>query len=228
LGVIASLSANFDISFLLRYCEPDFHIFYRDAFRENYSGNCNEQGIYIGISVQPIKRLRINAYYDYFYFPQPTAKIAKSSSGYSWLTKGIYQINRTNLLLFQYREVQKARNIHKAKLPYQKGFEKEIAAYRNKKYKIHFKQQLGKLIDLCNEIQASTYGFLNEFTWGYYGVAQSVTYKLKKFNLTSQVAWFDTDSDNRPAAKRFLMYKKRTIYALKGKKVMGFFVSQRV
>jgi hypothetical protein len=33
---------------------------------------------------------------------------------------------------------------------------------------------------------------------------------------------------NRPAAKRFLVYKKQPIYALKGKKVIGFFVSQRV
>jgi hypothetical protein len=81
--------------------------------------------------------------------------------------------------------VQKAKNIPKAKLPYQKGVEKEIAAYRNKKYKNHFKQQLGKLIDLCNEIQASTYGFLNEFTWGY-GVAQSVTYKLKNLTLLAK------------------------------------------
>jgi len=115
LGVIASLSANLDVSLLLRHYEPDFHNFYGDAVRENSSGNYNEQGIYIGIGVQPVKKLKINAYYDYFNFPQPTTKIANPSSGYSWLAKVTYQINRTNLLLFQYKEVQKAKNIPKAK-----------------------------------------------------------------------------------------------------------------
>ncbi|ACP20862.1 hypothetical protein Aasi_1497 [Candidatus Amoebophilus asiaticus 5a2] len=196
LGVIASLSSNLDISLLLRHYKPDFHSFYGDAFRENSSGNCNEQGIYIGVGIQPIKKIRINAYYDYFNFPQPTTRIAKPSSGYSWLTKATYQVNRTNLVIFQYREVRKDKNVPKDKLLYQKDAENKVATYNNRKYKTQFKQQLNKFIDLHSEIQASTYNFLKELTWGY-GIAQSITYKLKRASFTGQIAWFDTDSDNR-------------------------------
>ncbi|ACE05653.1 hypothetical protein Aasi_0209 [Candidatus Amoebophilus asiaticus 5a2] len=134
-----------------------------------------------------------------FYAPKILDKLKwywKPTRGYSWLTKATYQVNRTNLVIFQYREVRKDKNVPKDKLLYQKDAENKVATYNNRKYKTQFKQQLNKFIDLHSEIQASTYNFLKELTWGY-GIAQSITYKLKRASFTGQIAWFDTDSDNR-------------------------------
>jgi hypothetical protein len=205
-GVVASLLTNVDFSLLVRYYEEDFHSFYGKAFRENASGNHNEQGIYVGIGVQPIRKLKINAYYDYFNFPQPTNTVVEPSSGYSWLTKVTYQINRNKLFLFQYKALRKAKNIPKNKMQYSKTTGKRVEKFTNRRYKTQFKQKLGKFISLHSEVQVSTYHFLEEFTWGY-ALVQNVTYKFNKFSLSGQIAWVDADFNNK-----LYIYEKATLY----------------
>jgi hypothetical protein len=195
-GVIASISSYVDLSLLVRHYDANFHSFYGDAFRENSSGNHNEQGIYIGISIQPIKKWRVNAYYDYFYFQQPTAKVATPAAGYDWLVKTTYQFNKSQLLLLQYKEKQKVKNIPKSKATARPLSDTLTAPGTQRKYKTQYRQQLNKYFSLQSESQASTYSFLDKLTWGY-GISQSLTYKLQKFDITGQVAWFDTDFDNR-------------------------------
>lgn len=192
-GVIASISAYVDLSLLIRHYDANFNSFYGNAFGEASSGNQNEQGIYVGISIQPIKKWRITAYYDYFYFPEPTIKVTKPAAGYDWLAKSTYQFSKNSLLLMQYKEKQKTKNIPKSKLTNKLQLS---APGTQRKYKTHYRQRLNKYCSLQSQAQASTYNFLDGFKWGY-GVAQSLTYKLKNFSVTGQVAWFDTDSDNR-------------------------------
>ncbi len=195
-GVVASISAYIDLSLLVRHYDPNFHSFYGDAFREAASGNHNEQGIYVGISIQPIKKWRITIYYDYFYFPQPTAKVAAPATGYDWLAKTTYQFSRDKLLLVQYKEKQKVKNVPKAKVASQLPQDPQVAPGTQRKCKAQYRQQWNKYFSWQSEVQANTYSFLDELTWGY-GIAQSLTLKWQKFSITSQVAWFDADFDNR-------------------------------
>lgn len=206
-GVVASISAYVDLSLLVRHYDANFHSFYGDAFREISSGNHNEQGIYIGVSIQPIKKWRITAYYDYFYFPQPTAKVATSAAGYDWLAKTTYQFSRTQVMLVQYKEKQKVKNIPKAKIATKLPPSTSTAPGTQRKCKTQYRQQLNKYFSLQSEVQASTYNFLEELTWGY-GIAQSLTYKLQKLSITGQVAWFDADFDNR-----LYIYEKGPLYS---------------
>lgn len=206
-GVVASISAYIDLALLVRHYDANFHSFYGDAFREAAKGNYNEQGIYIGISIQPTRKWRINAYYDYFYFPKPTAKVAIPTSGYDWLVKTMYLCSRTKLLLAQYKEKQKIKTIPSSKNPAGLPSNTLILPSKQRKYKVQYRQQWNKHFSLQSEAQASTYSFLNKLTWGY-GISQSLTYKLKKFSMTAQVAWFDTDFDNR-----LYMHEKGPLYS---------------
>jgi hypothetical protein len=207
IGVIASISAYVDLSLLVRHYAANFHSFYGDAFRETSTSNQNEQGIYVGIGIQPIKKWRITAYYDYFYFPKPTAKVAMPALGYDWLAQTTYQFSKDKLLLVRYKEKQKAKNIPKTKVTTSLPPGVLLAPSTKRRYKSQYKQQLSKRFSLRSELQASTYSFLDELTWGY-GIAQSITYKWHKFSLTGQLAWFDADFDNR-----LYMHEKGLLYS---------------
>ncbi|OJW72143.1 MAG: hypothetical protein BGO68_04600 [Candidatus Amoebophilus sp. 36-38] len=204
-GAIISLFPNLDIALLIRHYGENFHCFYGKAFGEA-TNNHNEQGIYIGIALQPVRKLKVNAYYDHFKFPQPTSRIAEPSSGHSWLTKATYEINRSNLLLLQYKEIHKFKNIPKDKIQPSDHTKSKIAKGKNRKYKTQLKQQLNKRIALHTEIQASTYTFLEELSWGY-ALAQSITWKFKQLSITGQAAWCDTDADNK-----LYLYEKAPLY----------------
>jgi hypothetical protein len=191
MGFVASLTSFLDLSLLLRHYEPHFHNFYGNAFRENTAGSHNETGYYIGMGWQVIKNLKVNAYYDYFSFPAPTARISQPSDGDGWLLQATYQINRTNLILLQYRELEKAKNIPQHSPLREKG----IAWAKTRKYKLRAKHKISRSVGMSSELQASTAKFLEELTGGY-ALAQRINYKFKKIVFAAQAAWFDTDTRN--------------------------------
>lgn len=196
LGIVTSLASCIDLAISVRHYDADFHNFYGKAFGEASSGNYNEQGIHVRIGIQPIKKLNVNAYYDYFKFPKATTKIAEPSSGYTWLTKATYQFDRTSILLFQYKQTHKDKNIPKEKLQSANKNIKEVGDFIHRTYKTQFKKQATKSIHLNTQAQASTYDFLQNLTWGYV-MAQSITYKIKKLTFSGQIAWVDADYENR-------------------------------
>ena len=206
MGLITSFSSHLDFSALIRHYDANFHNFYGKAFGENSAGNHNEQGIYIGLGTQPIKKLKVNFYYDYFNFPEPTRKIAEPSSGYGWLSRAMYHFSRTNLLLLQYKEKCKSKNLPSSTTASKKKQAKQVAESIHRKCKAQFKQQVNYNITLNSEMQGSSYYFLEEVTYGYV-LSQSVTQKLKKLNLTAQITWSDTSYDNR-----LYIYEKAALY----------------
>lgn len=206
-GLVASLSARVDASLLLRQYDPDFHSPHGNAFRENSRSNSNEQGIYLGLKLQPIRKLNLYAYYDYFEFPAPTATIAAPSSGHDWLAKATYQLSKPTLLLLQRKEVCKARNRPRSKKATPQEATPSVAKGKKCKYKTQLKHVMRSTIDLTSEVQWSNYTLLDHTTWGY-ALMQGATYTRRQFSITGQVAWFDTDSENR-----LFFYEKDVLYS---------------
>lgn len=206
-GLVASLSARTDVSLLLRHYAKDFHNLYGDAFRAN-SSNSNERGIYLGLKLQPTKKLTLYAYYDYFRFPEPITTISEPSSGYDWLAKATYQLNRPTLLLFQRKEVAKPRSVSQTQGSTRGETAKLVATGKNSKYKAQLKHTIGSTIGLNSEVQWGNSKLLNQTTRGY-TLVQSAAYKItRKLSITGQVAWFDTDYTNR-----FFFYEKDVLYS---------------
>ena len=208
LGVLASLSAKADAFLLLRHYDPAFYSPHGNAFRENSSGNSNEQGIYLGLRLRPLPKLTFDAYYDYFNFPTPTATIPVPSAGYDWLAKATYQLGKPTLLLCQCKGVRKTRKIPrpKSKKDDLQGATPAVAISKQYKCKAQLRHVIRNKIDLNNEGQWSQYRWLGDTTWGY-ALRQSATYKKGRFSITGHVAWFDTDYQNR-----FFFYEKDVLY----------------
>jgi hypothetical protein len=226
-GLVASLSSTTDISLLFRNYDKDFHNPYGQAFKENSKGNSNEQGLYIGFKVQPIKKLIFHAYCDYFKFPEPSNHIPEPSTGYDWLAKSTYQPSRSTLFRLQYQEAHKAKKVPKPSSPKSKGknplikkgqkrrqqFQPKskgknplVKKGQKRRLKAQLKYVLSRRLDLTTDGQWSRYQLIDQPTWGY-GVSQSATYKLRQLSITGQVAWFDADYVNR-----LFFYEKEVLY----------------
>ena len=201
-GLIASLSAKADVSLLFRHYDEDFYSPHGDAFRENASSNSNEEGIYMGLKLQPIKKLNLHAYYDYFRFPAPTPRIPEPSSGYDWLAKATYQLTKPTLLLLQRKTTNKPQKINQ---PIETA--EAVATGKKSKYKAQLKHTMHSNMALSSEVQWSNYVLLARTTRGY-ALVQKATYKRRPWSITGQVAWFDTDYDNR-----LFVYEQDVLYS---------------
>ena len=182
-GVVASLSKHVDVTLLGRYYSQNFHSPYGKSFRENSSGNSNEQGIYLGASASPLRHLYLNAYYDYFHFPWC---FGKPRDGHSWLFKTAYQFTKTSLIYFQCKNTAKPRRIAKIK---------KVATGNKQNYKLRWQCMWNKTISLKSEVQCSRYQQLGVSTWGY-AAAQDITYKIRKLRLRGHIVWFNVKNAN--------------------------------
>lgn len=211
IGAIAS-SAYLDLSLVLRNYQPHFHSFYGKAFGEGSGNNQNEKGIYVGMSIQPIKQLKLSAYYDYFYFPKPTVQITTPATGYDWRARLNYQMSKTILWVLQYKEKEKCKHISKQQLVQKSDQltdeDQKEEPGRNTNYKLQYRHKLSRRFRIESEFQTTTYRFLQELVYGY-GIGQKCTYTYKKVTVTGQVVWFDTDN----YAARLYMYEKGPLYS---------------
>ncbi len=185
-GTVASLSRYLDATVLWRHYDQNFHAPFGKGFKENSSDNSNEQGIYLGARVKPWKRLYLDAYFDYFYFPWV---LGHKSIGHSWLSQATYQPSKTSMLCLQYKTTTKAKKVPR---------ERRIAMGTKNGYKLSYRYALSKALILKNELQYNSYQQLNRPRWGY-AAAQDVIYKIRKLRLKGRVAWFSAENwETRP------------------------------
>ena len=182
-GVTASLSKMVDLTMLYRYYTMSFNSFYGKAFRENSSGNNNEQGVYIGTKVMPKRIIYFDANYDYFYFPWD---IGKFHTGYSWLSKVTYEPNKIWLISLQHKGKKKNRKILKKE-------KSNVEVSRGVALAYMFKWQYLpiKSLKLKSELHCNSYTQVRRTTWGY-GLLQRMDYKIGKLRLINQIVWFST------------------------------------
>ncbi|MEB2785402.1 helix-hairpin-helix domain-containing protein [Algoriphagus persicinus] len=188
LGFVSSLSKQVDFSFLWRKYDTNFHSFYANSFSES-TRPVNEQGVYLGIQVQPISKWKINAYYDFFRFPWLRYRLYAPSKGYEWLARISYQPTRNLTTFIQIREEQKDRNLSDSgepTLPYQIRPLNKINGLLSLEY------QVSKAFFFRSRILFSRVKYNNQKSTGFM-ILQDAQYSFNKFRLTGRLALFDTD-----------------------------------
>lgn len=178
-GIVASLSRYAAATILWRHYGQGFYSPYGKAFRDNSSSNANERGLYLGAKVQPLRRLHLDAYYDYFYRPW---QLGRWTSGYSWLGKATYQLSRKSLVYLQCKAVVKPKKITKP-----------LALAISTQYtgKLCGKYAWSKTVSSNSEAQYIRHQHVTAPTWGYAAV-QDVAYKVRSLQLKVRAAYFNT------------------------------------
>ncbi|WP_317194638.1 ComEA family DNA-binding protein [Algoriphagus lutimaris] len=189
MGFISSLSKEFDISFVWRNYDRDFHSFYANSFSEG-SRPINERGAYIGIQLKPNTTWKLNAYYDFFKFPWLRYRVYSPSNGFEWLARFSYFPSKKLLAFIQIRTEEKDRNVNDSgapSLPY------VVLPIKKSNGMISLEYHLSDNLFLKSRILASRVDFNSEITHGFM-ILQDIQYGLDRWKITVRGALFDTDN----------------------------------
>ncbi|MCU0352352.1 MAG: helix-hairpin-helix domain-containing protein [Cytophagales bacterium] len=189
-GVLGSFSEKLSLSLLWRHYDRHFHSFYGNAFGES-TRNINESGVYWGIKLNPTRRITFTAYYDTYRFPWLRYRVDAPSDGFDYLLRLAYRPSKKLLLYAQYREEHRDRNPSNPTAPIHVP-----TRTLRRQYLFNADVQANEVLSLRSRVQFST--FEQTARTGGYALIQDANFRLKRWQLGTRLALFDTDDyDNR-------------------------------
>ncbi len=192
IGALLRLHENLNASFVYRDYAKDYQALYAGGFGET-DQTCNERGWYLGATLNPVKKVKLSAYYDFFRFPWLRTSVDAPSQGYAYLVQADFVATRdVNMYLrYQYKSRQKNSDADLA--------DKGIPSLSDEtkgtlRYQINY--QLSKSWELRNRIEFSTYYHADKGYAKGFMAYQDVLCSPFKFplSLAFRYAIFDTDS----------------------------------
>ena len=187
---------------LMRYFSKDYDTFNANTFSEN-SGVNNEQGIYIGAEVRPVKKWKVSAYADSYRFPWLKYGVDAPSLGQDYLLQIDYAARRDLSMFWRLKYEEKLSTDNINALPVLVGEDKSSFRYQ-------LIYNAGNFT-FKNIIEASFYyQTLSQRSYGL-NCLQDVSYKFKKLPLRVDFRYqfFDAPNYNN----RFYTYEKDVLYA---------------
>lgn len=186
-----------DISFmaLWRYYSYRYNGLYSHSFGDNSTAQ-NESGIFLGTTWKPVRRLLVEAYADYVYFPWAKYLVSQTSRAYDFLLQTEYRLPR-------WRVLAKGR----ARLR-QRDTETKTALTANNEYNLRFAATYDTQTgwNLRTQLDGSRTFYLKEnLGWM---ASQHLTWQKNNWQLCATAAYFDTDD----YTSRIYLYERLMAY----------------
>jgi len=186
-------SQRLDFIVLGRKYSKDFISFYGNSFSESGDNPQNEQGIYVGFQLKPIKNLKISIYFDQFEFPWRTYRIPMPSNGKDILLRAEHKLIKNLLLTLQYKFEQKDQynSLFKQVIPRdKKNFRVQLDFQPLSALRLRFRLEKN-WIDYNYNCQ-----FQSRYPHYFQGILlyQDASIKVyPNFDITARLSFFDTD-----------------------------------
>jgi hypothetical protein len=189
-GLLLKIHSLVSFSALHRQYQKNYYPFYSQALSEN-STNKNEQGLYLGTEIQPLKYLKVSAYFDAFKFPWLKYNVDAPSQGTDYMVRIDYDPTNTVEIYFSLKEESKPRN-QKTEIPSLN----KIVDTKLTKLRLHLAYWVSPNLQLRSRIELSRYKMGNDPTDKGYMVFQDLLYRPEQIPLSVsfRYAMFDTDS----------------------------------
>ncbi len=204
-GISLSPISTLNFVLLHRYFSPRYDIMFGKAFGKS-STVCNENGFYLGATVNPLKGFKLSGYADVFSFPYLRYDASAPSSGYDAFLQLDYSPQRNTTMYLRLKYNTKEKNFKDSIFPtYQISDCKKLSFRYLMNYKMY--PFAFKSIIEMNFAQAP----LSPISQGV-ALVQDISYKNDWHNLTINVhyAMFDAPKfDNR-----FYFYENDVPYAM--------------
>jgi hypothetical protein len=203
-GLLFYPASTFHLAIVQRYFAPEYNALYAAAFSES-SRVSNESGWYVGLSMVPAARWKLDAYADLYRFPWMKYGADAAVTGRDFLIQAQFSPKRQLNMLWRLKYEQKAANEpggfystsrlipeSKSALRYQLTSEKGAFYFR-------FSMELNRILKQGSE---PTYGF---------SAMQDLGFQFPKFPLKVDVRYlfFDAPFYNN----RIYIYEKDVLYA---------------
>ncbi|MDA3891882.1 MAG: hypothetical protein PF517_09495 [Salinivirgaceae bacterium] len=203
-GAVMKLSSQFRTSILYRNYDKEFQALYSNAFAEG-SKIQNEQGVYVGAEMHPVKKWKLAGYYDAYKFPWLTSHTDAPSKGNDYLVQADFTASRTVSMYWRYKKENKDKNIES-----EKGLSKlgqTQKAYL--RYQVNYKPL--ENWEFRNRLELSNYKAANESNEQGFMLYHDAIYKPQQIPLSMvlRYAVFDTESYNT----RIYTYETDVLYA---------------
>ncbi|MEI9935259.1 MAG: hypothetical protein WDM71_10520 [Ferruginibacter sp.] len=204
-GLLISMDANVDMSFLYRNISRSYQSLYTNAFTENASPN-NEKGFYSGISIHPNNAWHIDAYSDFYSFPWLKYRVDAPSTGTDYFIQFTYNPNKLLSIYSSYHNETKAINYNTGNLALS-----PVALKPLQNWKIEINYKIDPLITFRNRIEMVWFdkgqtdeadGFLSFVDLLYKPIR-------KKYSGNMRLQYFETDNYN----SRVYAYEDDVLYS---------------
>jgi hypothetical protein len=194
-------SSRMELLALYRNYSPGYQANYAGGFAEN-SRVENEKGLYLGVELKPVKRIKMAAYADVYRFPWLKYGVDKPSSGYDWLATIEYSLSSTISMNLKYKFKTKEEN-HTASKTVTR------TAYNSIRYSV--RSTVGKNMQIQVIADGNSYSAEPANTSYGWAIAQDFSWSIANpsFNLSFRYAYFNApEYDNR-----IYLYEKDVLYA---------------
>ena len=203
-GALLHLAPQVSLSILHRNYQRNYQAYYSNAFSEN-TYNFNENGIYIGTEIHPVKQWKISAYYDTYSFPWLKYQVNAPSKGVDYLVQIDYSPLRKVEMYWRIKQEVKSKNatVETSSIKY---LEDENIL----KLRYHLSYRVSKTIQLKNRLELVKYKKGENDVENGYLIYQDINYKSVKIPLSLSFRYgvFDTESYN----SRIYAYENDVLY----------------
>ena len=184
-----------------RYFDPGFHTFYGSSFSES-SGNRNETGLYTGLMIYPLPKVKIFCYVDSYHFPWMTYSTMAPGSGSDYMAQIDVAWSRKFSLYLKAKYESKPQ-----KLSSLTGVAADYDEVTTK-LRIHTEYIAGEKLTLRTRFEYAGYIF-NDVNEKGFLVFQDIIYDpFRQLKFWFRYAWFNTDSYNT----RIYTYENDLLY----------------
>ena len=185
-----------------RHFDSGFHTFYGSSLSES-TGNRNESGLYTGVMLYPLPKLKISCYVDIYHFPWLTYSTMSPGSGTDYMAQIDIALSRKLSLYLKGKYESKPQ-----KLSGSAGLAADYDEV-NTKLRIHTEYALSEKFTLRSRFEYAGYSF-NDLHEDGFLVFQDLFYApFRWLNLWLRYAYFDTDGYN----SRIYTYENDLLYS---------------
>ena len=188
-GVVWHVHPQLSLSAYFRYFDPGFNSFYGNSLSES-SGNKNETGLYTGIMVSPLPKVKIFGYVDMYHFPWLTYSTMAPSSGSDYMVQVMVSFSRRFTLLLKEKYESKPQ-----KGEGKSGISSDFDQVTNK-FRIQSDFLLSDQLMLRTRFEYSGYQFNSIKENGYLAFQDLIYTPWHKLKMWIRYAWFNTDGYN--------------------------------
>ncbi len=188
-GALLSVSKYASFSMVYRFYGRGYFNLHSDAFSEG-SSDVNEEGIYTGLVVHPVRKLKISGYADFYRFPWLKYGLSSPASGSDYLLQADYSLNKQLEMFIRLKHELDPEDDRSGSqiLPV-------VAHIRHTGIRYHISYRLKNSLTLQNRLEmVRVEPETGETTWGFL-VYQDAEYRFANMpvNLDFRFAWFQTD-----------------------------------
>ena len=204
-GLIISVDATVDMSFLYRNISEKYQSLYTNAFTESTTPT-NEKGLFSGISIRPNNYWRIDAYVDFYKFSWLRYLVDAPSVGIDYFSQITYRPNKQLEIYTRFRSESKAKNFNPDGLTISPVLPKPRQNIRTQiSYKIN------PVVTFRSRVEMSWFDKNGGGAQNGFLVYTDILYKpmMKKYSGSMRLQYFETDGYD----SRLYAYENDVLYS---------------